>query len=132
MDPAWRARFSDSFGNPLKLTWWMLVGSVYGQSDNRDVPVPNLMPLYLMRHYHGDSIRRLGDELTLHYHTFLWSDYLGTGTFYWNQAKTFRECRGDFDKTLAQALIEEEAFTVTFRSGWHFMDNEWQTYIDRL
>ena len=132
MDPAWRAKFSDSFGNPLKLTWWMLVGSVYGQSDNRDVPIPNLMPLHLMRHYHGNSIRELGDELTLHYHTFRWTDYLGTGTYYWNQAKTFQECRGDFDKALAQALIEEGTFTVTFRSGWHYMDNEWQTYIDRI
>ena len=25
MDPAWRSRFTDSFGTPLKLTWWMLV-----------------------------------------------------------------------------------------------------------
>ena len=132
LDPAWRSTFSDSFGNPLKLTWWMLVGSVYGQSDNLDVPVPNLLPLHLMRHYHGDAIRQLGDELTLHYHTFRWTDYLGTGVYYWNQAKTFRECRGDFDKALAQSLIEEQTFTVTFRSGWHYMDNEWQTYVDRL
>lgn len=132
MDPAWRAKFSDSFGNPLKLTWWMLVGSVYGQSKNLDTPVPNLMPLHLMQHYHGDAIRRLGDELTLHYHTFLWSDYLGSGVSYWNQARTFGECRGDFDKALVQSLIEEGTYTVTFRSGWHYMDNEWQTYIDRL
>ncbi len=132
MDPAWRAKFADSYGNPLKLTWWMLVGSVYGQSDNLDAPVPNLLPLYLMRHYHGAALRDFGDELTLHYHTFLWSDYSGDGTHYWNQAKTFRECRGDFDRALAESLIEEETFTVTFRSGWHYMDNEWQTYIDRL
>ena len=132
MDPAWRSKFSDSFGNPLKLTWWMLVGSVYGQSQNLDVPIPNLMPLHLMRHYHGDAIRQLGDELTLHYHTFRWTDYLGTGVYYWNQAKTFTECRGDFDKAIAQSLIEESTFTVTFRSGWHYMDNDWQTYMDRL
>jgi hypothetical protein len=132
MDPAYRNSFSDSFGNPLKLTWWMLVGSVYGSSDNNDEPIPNLMPLYFMKKFHGDRIKQFGDELTLHYHTFLWSDYDGGGTNYWNQAKTFHECRADFDKAVAQSLIEEEVFTVTFRSGWHYMDDEWQSYINQL
>jgi len=30
MDPAFRGQFADSYGQPLKMTWWMLVGSVYG------------------------------------------------------------------------------------------------------
>ena len=132
MDPGFRQSMIDSFGNPMRLTWWMMVGNVYGTSDNQNVPVPNLMPLHLMRQYHGDSIRDLGDELTLHYHTFLWSDYNGDGKFYWNQARTFHECRADFDRSIAQALIEEETFTVTFRSGWHYMDNEWQQYCNQL
>ena len=29
-------------------------------------------------------------------------------------------------------MIEEETFTVTFRSGWHYMDNEWQNYSNEL
>ena len=132
MRPEFRARFRDSYGTPLKMTWWMLVGSVYGVTDNHDVPIPNLMPLYLMRKYHGEALRAAGDELTLHYHNFLWSDYSGAGTYYWNQAKTFHEQRADFDKAVAQSLIEEEVFTVTFRSGWHYMDNEWQNYANQL
>src|SRR5882762_2417417 len=47
MDPAFRNRFIDSYGQRLKLTWWMMVGSVYLQCDSTDVPIPNLMPLYL-------------------------------------------------------------------------------------
>ena len=39
------------------------------------------MPLYLMKHYHGDVLRQLGDELSLHYHTLLWSDYDGDGVY---------------------------------------------------
>src|SRR2546421_6367828 len=58
MDPAFRNRFIDSFGQPIKLTWWMLVGSVYGLSDNNNVPMPNLMPLYLMQKYHGDAMQQ--------------------------------------------------------------------------
>ena len=70
MDPAFRQQFSDSYSHQLKMTWWMLAGSVYGQSDNTDVPIVNLMPLYLMQKYHGEALRQFGDELTLHYHTF--------------------------------------------------------------
>ena len=60
MDPAFRNRFVDSSGHPLKMSWWMLVGSVHLESDNIDVPVPNLMPLHLMMKYQGDAMRQLG------------------------------------------------------------------------
>ena len=132
MDPAFRQQFADSFGQPLKLTWWMLVGSVYGQADNTDVPIDNLMPLYLMQKYHGQALRQFGDELTLHYHTFYWSDYSDSGVCYWNEAQCFDVCRGDFDQALAQSLLEEQVFPVSFRSGWHYMDNEWQNYLNQL
>lgn len=132
MDASFRQQFTDSFGHPVKLTWWMLVGSAYGQADNTDVPLANLMPLYLMRKYHGAALQQLGDELTLHYHTFFWSDYNADGVFYWNEARTFHECRADFDQALAQSLLEEEVFPVSFRSGWHYMDNEWQQYLNQL
>ncbi|MGO9204299.1 MAG: hypothetical protein ACLQM8_27585 [Limisphaerales bacterium] len=132
MDPAFRQQFADSNGNPLKMTWWMLVGSVYGLSDNTDVPIVNLMPLHLMQKYHGAALSQFGDELTLHYHTFYWSDYSDSGVFYWNEAQCFHDCRGNFDQALAQSLLEEGVFPVSFRSGWHYMDNEWQNYLNQL
>ena len=132
MDPAFRNRFSDSFNQPLRLTWWMLIGGIYREALNTDVPAPNLMSLYLMQKYYGDAMRRLGDEVDLHYHTFFWSDYNGDGTNYWNQSRTFNECREDFNFALAQALVEEEFFPASFRSGWHFMDNDWQQTLDQL
>jgi hypothetical protein len=132
INSAFRQQFADSAGHPLKLTWWVLVGSVYGQADNTDVPIANLMPLYLMQQYHGATLRQLGDELTLHYHTFYWSDYQGYGYYYWNEAQSFHPCRADFDLALAQSLLEEGVFPVSFRSGWHYMDNEWQQYLNQL
>jgi len=132
MNPAFRNRFVDSYGQTVKLTWWMLVGSVYGLADNTDIPIPNQMPLYLMQKYHGDAMRQYGDEVSIHYHTFFWSDYNGDGKFYWNEAHTFHECRADFDFTLAQSLLEHEVFPASFRSGWHYMDNEWQSYLNLL
>jgi hypothetical protein len=130
MDPAFRAQFVDSYGTPMKMTWWMMAGNIYRYAVNTDVPIPNIMTLYFMKKYHGDNVIANGDELSLHYHTFYWSDYDKDGIFYWNQALTFLECLDDFNFTLAQFLIEEQVFPVSYRSGWHYMDNDWQHYLD--
>ncbi|MGE5316265.1 MAG: T9SS type A sorting domain-containing protein [Acidobacteriota bacterium] len=132
MDPAWRLGLVDSYGTPMKLTWWMMAGSIYRYADNTDVPLGNTMTLYLMKKYHGDRIRQYGDELSLHYHTFAWTDYNGDGKYYWNQAKGFDECRDDFDVIVAQFLLEENTYPVSFRSGWHYMDNAWQRRLNEL
>ncbi|MBU0474069.1 MAG: T9SS type A sorting domain-containing protein [Bacteroidetes bacterium] len=131
MDPAFRAQFKDSYGTPLKMTWWMMAGNIFRYAKNKNMPVPNIMTLYLMKKYHGENVTINGDELSLHYHTFLWSDYDGDGVYYWNQAKTFLETLDDFKYTLSQFLLEEETFPVSFRSGWHYMDNDWQQYLDQ-
>ncbi len=131
MDPAFRARFVDSYGQPMKLTWWMMAGNIFRYATNTNVPAPNTMTLYLMKKYHGENVARNGDELSLHYHTFTWTDYDGDGTYWWNQALAFPECRDDFNHTLAQYLLEENVFPVSFRSGWHYMDNDWQHDLDQ-
>jgi hypothetical protein len=132
MDPSWRAQFKDSFGQTIKFTWWMMGGNIYRDAMNLNVPIANTMTLHLMKQYHGEAIRRFGDELSLHYHTYKWSDYNGTGVYYWNQTRTFNERQEDFDVTLAQYLLEENVFPVSFRSGWHFMDQDWQQCLNQL
>lgn len=132
MDPTWRAQYLDSYQHPIKFTWWVMGGNIYRDADNLNVPSPNTMVMYLMRKYHGDAIRQFGDELSLHYHTFFWSDYNQDGVFHWNQSRTFDECRDDWDVTLGQYLLEEGVFPVSFRSGWHFMDADWQQCLNGL
>ncbi|MFH0991366.1 MAG: T9SS type A sorting domain-containing protein [bacterium] len=132
MNEVFRSQYKDSYGTPVKLTWWMMAGNIFRYADNTNVPIPNIMTLYLMKKYHGAAIQRWGDELTLHYHTFTWTDYNNDGKYYWNQAKNFTECRNDFDYTVAQFLLEENVFPVSFRSGWHAMDNDWQRYLNRI
>ncbi len=129
MSPEFRAGKTDSYGQELKLTWWMMAGNVFRYATNVNVPVPNIMTLYLMKTYHGEDIARTGDELTLHYHTFAWTDATGNGIYYWNEAPDFSWCREDFDVTLSQFLLEEQTFPVSFRSGWHYMGNIWQNYL---
>ncbi len=132
MDPAFRSALTDRHGTPMKLTWWMMAGNMFRMSVNTDIPVPSTMPVYLMKRFHGDRIRQWGDELTFHYHTWVWSDRNGDGIWYWNQGISYDEFAPDFDQTLAEMLLEEEVFPVSFRSGWHAMDNAWQQRIDRL
>ena len=132
MEPAFRNRFHDSFGQGLKFTWWMMGGNIFRNAVNANVPLANTMNVFLMKKYHGVALAQFGDELTLHYHTFIWNDYSGDGTSYWNQSRTFEECREDFELTVAQYLLEEEVFAASFRSGWHFMDNGWQQRLDEL
>ncbi|RKY55451.1 MAG: hypothetical protein DRP89_03290, partial [Candidatus Neomarinimicrobiota bacterium] len=132
MDPTFRSQFVDSYGQPLKMTWWMMAGNIFRYANNKNVPIPNIMTLYLMKKYHGDSVQQNGDEISLHYHTFFWSDYNADGIWWWNQSLTFLECFDDFNYTLCQFLIEENVFPVSFRSGWHYMDNNWQHYLDEI
>lgn len=132
MDPLFRGAMTDYFGTPMKLTWWMMAGNMFRLSTNTDVPVPSTMPIYLMKRYEGEGLRRWGDELTFHYHTWFWSDENGDGIWYWNQAPVFPLVAADFDQTLAEMLIEEDLFPVSFRSGWHAMDNEWQRRLNEI
>ncbi len=132
MSNGFRSQLVDSYGTPMKLTWWMMCGNIFRYATNTDCPIANIMTMYHMKEQYLDQIEKWGDELTLHYHTFKWSDYNNDGIWYWNQAETFNECREDFDFTLCQLLLEEENFFVSFRSGWHYMDNEWQAYLNEL
>ena len=130
MDPDFRDRFTDSSGEPFRFTWWMQGGSLYRYATNSNLPHNSLMSLYLMNRFHKESMERYGDEFTYHYHTWVWSDATGDGIYYWNQAYDYVDSREDFFRNMAEALIEEDMFTVSFRSGWHFMDNDWQADLD--
>jgi len=132
MDPAFRSQFTDSYGQAMKMTWWMMAGNIFRYATNTNFPVNNIMTLYLMKEYHGENLILNGDELSLHYHTFVWTDYDQDGMYFWNQALGFEESRADFDITLSQFLLEEDVFPVSFRSGWHYMDNDWQQYLNEL
>ncbi len=132
MNYEFRNELKDSYGTPLKMTWWMMSGNTFRHSINKNIPYPNSMTFYLMEKYHGENIKIIGDEISLHYHTFTWTDYNQDGEFWWNQALTYDEFKEDFEYTLAQNLIDENVFPVSYRSGWHYMDNQWQKYLENI
>lgn len=89
MDPSWRSQFIDSYGNPLKMTWWMMAGAQFRHATNTNIPVPNIMTLYLIQKYHGKNVEITGDELSLHYHTWKWTDYNGDGAGFGTRHRIF-------------------------------------------
>lgn len=132
MDPAFRAPLTDSYGTPMKMTWWMMSGNTFRYAVNTNVPYANSMTFWLMDEYHAENIAANGDEVSLHYHTFYWSDYDGDGKYWYNQAATFNESKEDFEYTLVQNLLDANEFPVSYRSGWHYMDNDWQLYLEDI
>ncbi|HEX9251457.1 MAG TPA: T9SS type A sorting domain-containing protein [Ignavibacteriaceae bacterium] len=132
MSESFRNQITDSYGGKLKMTWYMMAGNIFRYATNNNVPINNTMTLYLMKKYFGDKVELWNDELSLHYHTFFWSDYDGDGKYWWNQSETFMESKDDFDFTLAQFLLDENVFPVSFRSGWYYMDNDWQNYLNEI
>ena len=132
MDESFRNSIRDSYNHTLKYTWWLMGGNTFRYATNKNMPFVNTMVPYLMKHFHGDKVLQYGDELTLHYHDWDWTDYDHNGQYMWNQAVHFWNVKEDFDYTLATFLLEEDIFPVSFRSGWHAMDNGWQRYLNEI
>ncbi|MEA2076672.1 MAG: T9SS type A sorting domain-containing protein, partial [Candidatus Marinimicrobia bacterium] len=63
---------------------------------------------------------------------YYWSDYDGDGMYYYNQGLDFTTNQADYEECLNKFLIEDDIFPISFRSGWHYMDNVWQAYQERF
>jgi hypothetical protein len=132
MDSTFRNSMKDSYGTTMKMTWWMMAGNVFHLSNNCNIPIRNSITLYLMKKYHLDVLNGYDDQLTLHYHNYYWSDPNGDGDYNYNQGLDFRTNQADYEECLSKFLIEDDVFPISFRSGWHYMDNYWQAYQERF
>ena len=120
MADSYRNAHVDSLGNRLKLTWYMNCGSIYSGG----IDTSPILPYELMMDYHGNEIARWGDEMAFHYHTWAWD---GSA---WTQTAEFTPCLPDFEQTLAHLVIDRGFYPASFRSGWNWMSNIWENYLD--
>lgn len=120
MAESYRNAHRDSLGNPLKLTWYMLCGSIYAGG----ITTSPIFPYELMMDNHGAEIARWGDEMAYHYHTWFWD---GTA---WNQAAEFTPCQPDFEQTVAHLVLDRDFYPCSFRAGWNWMSDIWENYLD--
>lgn len=120
MAESYRDAHRDSLGNTLKLTWYMNCGSIYSGG----ITTGPIFPYELMMDNHGTEIARWGDEMAYHYHTWFWD---GTA---WTQTAEFTPCLPDFEQTVAHFVLDRDFYPSSFRSGWNWMSNLWECYLD--
>ena len=132
IDETFRAPLRDSYDEPLVFTWWLIGGSMMVPDTNPETEYPWISNLEMIRKYCGEGLAATGDELGLHYHNWIWSDPDNNGTYHWNQSVDLNEYRDDFLETIGRMVLEGDLMPTSFRSGWHYMSNEWSALIDSL
>ncbi len=121
MSATFRNDHQDSRGQTFKLSWFMHGGGWFQVGTNSTA----ITPLYLIKEYWSPQLESWGDELAYHFHHFDWN---GTQ---WVMAATLLEELWDFEWTLAQMVIDEGVYPVSFRSGWNYMDTSYQLELEK-
>lgn len=120
-DNSFRYAHVDSIGRPFKLTWFMHGGAWFRTAVN-STPIS---ATYHIRKNWGDDIEAWGDALEYHFHHYAWD---GTQ---WLMAPTFAETIWEYELVMSQMMLEERLFITSFRSGWNYMDDTYQQYLER-
>lgn len=120
-DSGFRNAHTDSLGHPFKLTWFMHGGGWFTRGKN-STPIS---ALYHIRKNWGSRMDTYGDGLEYHFHHYVWT---ASG---WAQAPTFAETIWEYEWAMSQMMLDERLFAVAFRSGWNYMDNPYEQYLER-
>lgn len=118
---SFRNAHRDSVGNPFKVTWFMHGGGWFQYGTNSNA----ISTLFMIKKYWQSELERWGDALEYHFHHFKWD---GSA---WVMADRFADTIWDFEWTMSQMIIDESLYPVCFRSGWNYMDNPYQQYLER-
>ncbi|MDF1546020.1 MAG: hypothetical protein P1R58_13080, partial [bacterium] len=135
MQTDWRAATADSYGNPVKLTWFLLASEMECQSTFGNC----LITYDLMMHF-AEELQETGDEIGWHYHNTDWVPV--TGQVYeglWSQLTRFDQSRSTGGKvqTLAEDilnkfLMERSWFPSSFRSGWTWENDDLSRWLENV
>ncbi|MBN1478240.1 hypothetical protein JXA47_15905 [Candidatus Sumerlaeota bacterium] len=121
MGEDFRLSHTDSRGDPIVFTWWMLTGGWHQFAINVDAVAATRVYLESWR----EESERWGDEIALHFHHFDWD---GSD---WVMASSFAETLWDFEWSISQLVLDCGVLPVSFRSGWNYMDNSYQQELER-
>jgi hypothetical protein len=124
----------DSFGEGLKLSWFLTTQEPYFHSAHND---PGIV-LTSMKPYWSRA-ESLGDCFGWHYHHADWADMNGDSIFFWNQLTTFDGTEythgADVDlaeKMLSYLVLEHRFYPVVFRSGWLWENTDFSNWLDAI
>ncbi len=120
-DRGFRYTHIDSLGDPFKITWFMHGGAWFTTAVN-STPIS---ALYHIRKNWEAAIETWGAAVEYHFHHYVWD---GSD---WAMAPTFAETIWEYEWVMSQMMLEENLFITSFRSGWNYMDNTYQQYLER-
>jgi len=120
-DADFRHAHVDSLGRPFKITWFMHGGAWFRTAVNSTL----ISGTYHIKKNWGEDIEAWGDALEYHFH-----HYIHDGTS-WMMAPTFAETIWEYEWLMSEMMLEEDLFITAFRSGWNYMDDTYQQYLER-
>jgi hypothetical protein len=137
MKPSFRETYRDSFGVPVRLTWFVLSMEPYCASVDADC---NVIYSALVDGIPGQpglegwqkQLSQYGDAIELHYHHADWTDFNNDGIYHWSQLLYFDDSNEYIiRKMLNHLLIDKNFFPSSYRSGWTWEDNGLSQFLEK-
>lgn len=134
MEPSWRGCHTDSFGDSLKLTWFIMSHELFGHVPDGSC---SMVLDTLLKFQH--AIDLFGDQIAWHYHHADWTDPNEDGVSHWNQLLTFDRTTytdgvdvGIAERMLNHLLIDRGFFPGAFRTGWVWENDAFSRWIEEI
>lgn len=134
MESSWRGCHTDSFGDSLRLTWFVMSHEAFGHMPDGSFTMV-LDTLLKFR----SSIEQFGDQIAWHYHHADWSDPNEDGVYHWNQLLTFDRTTytngvdvAIAERMLNHLLIDRGFFPAAFRTGWEWENDPFSRWVEDI
>jgi len=134
MESSWRGCYTDSFGDSLRLTWFVMSHEAFCHVPDGSCT----MVLDTLEKFRS-SIEQFGDEIAWHYHHADWTDPNEDGVYHWNQLLTFDRTsytNGNdvniAERMLNHLLIDRGFFPAAFRTGWEWENDPFSRWVEDI
>ena len=133
-DTAWRNRLKDSYGNRLKISWFLMTIEGYRHTFQGINAIPNMF----IKNF-KNQINNYQDEIGWHYHHSDWYKQKSKNYFQWNLIETFNNTiyRNKTDREIAiqqfaSFVYLNRFYPAVFRAGWVWENRDFSNWLDSL
>jgi hypothetical protein len=136
LDPHWRLSMLDSFGNHLRMSWYLMTIPAYRQTPQGPSGV---IDAFLTRFERTSTA--VGDEIAWHYHHAYWlASESRPSVGSWRLIETFDGTiygAGVTDRCLAMDnlavfVASSRVFPTSYRAGWNWENTHFSGWLDSL
>jgi PKD repeat protein len=130
MDFDFRDALKDSFGNSLKMTWFVEMDHyVFNARWPQEENVSGLGALLeIMRNHWSPQIETYGDELAYHHHFLYWQNWW---VGFYPGIDSLPDTYTFHDDYLDRMIVDYNFYPSTFRSGWNWLNENISIWLDK-